>query len=155
MSFCKKHRSCTDCGFLTIRERELFQTERTEFSSADGRNNSDALYTDEMSCYRDQWTARYVEGSIEDADLDRELHEDRRDCRYFFEYEPNYTPKQHRDRQDDLRKEKLQLRIALLGFAGALLGGLLGTLLPFLLAFFGGDRNSQIPEQASPRERFP
>ena len=102
-------------------------------SSADGRNYSDLLYTDEMRCYRDQWTARYVDGSIEDEDLDRELHADRRDCRYFFRYEPNLTPREHRDRQDERRKERLQLRIALLGFFGALLGAVLGTLLPALI----------------------
>ena len=104
-------------------------------SSADGRNMSDVLYTDEMCCYRDQWTAK-VERFIEDGNLDRELHADRRDCRYFFQYEPNFTPEEHRDRQDERRKERLQWRIALLGFAGALLGGLIGT---FLTAFFGGD----------------
>ena len=136
MSFCKKNRTCCDCGFLTIRERELVRTERTMLSSADGRNMSDVLYTDEMCCYRDQWTTKDVERFIEDGNLDRELHADRRDCRYFFQYEPNFTPEEHRDRQDERRKERLQWRIALLGFAGALLGGLIGT---FLTAFFGGD----------------
>ena len=91
VSFCKKNRTCCDCGFLTIRERELVRTERAMLSSADGRNMSDVLYTDEMCCYRDQWTAKDVERFIEDGNLDRELHADRRDCRYFFQYEPNFT----------------------------------------------------------------
>lgn len=140
MSFCKKNRDCTDCGFLTIRDRELVQSERDMISSADGRNWSDQLYIDETRCYKDQWGARFVEGSIEEEDLDRELNADRRDCRYFFQYEPNFTPEEHRDRQDERRRERLQWRIAVLGFVGALLGGLVGTLGSSLFsAFFGKD----------------
>ena len=130
MSFFKKNRRCTGCGFLTIRERELVQSERASLSSADGRNHSDVLYTDEMRCYKDQWATGYVEGSIGDEDLDRELREDRRDCRYFVQYEPNFTPAEHLDRQDERRKERLQWKIALLGFAGALIGSFLGKFLP-------------------------
>jgi len=58
-----------------------------------------------------------------------ELSRDGSTWAYFTPYEPNFTPAQHQERQDERRKEGLQWRIALLGFVGALLGGILGAIL--------------------------
>lgn len=56
-----------------------------------------------------------------------EVETDRSECTGFAAYEAGFTPEQHLEHQIEGRKEKLQWRIAKLGFYGGLVGGALGA----------------------------
>lgn len=135
--FRKNKRTCDECGFLTIHNQELTRADRFGLLSIT-QNSSDASLPanpEYTRCYKGLWNSD-LDSSIDNASLHEELTLDRNKCRYFAEYEPNFNPTQHQERQDEKRKERLQLKIAWLGFTGGLLGSIVGQMLWFLFSRF-------------------
>jgi hypothetical protein len=125
-------RTCLDCGFLTIRTREVTQAQRVMLASR-GESAAMPTHSEQTDCFRNLWVEydlNYWEPSLEGV-FD-ELKRSRDKCVGFFPYESGFTPAQHLERQEGRRREKLQWRIARLGFFGALLGALIGSVLPSL-----------------------
>jgi len=85
-------------------------------------------------CYQNRWVDYELGYSGDSIDgVAEELKTSRDDCGGFINHEPGSTPQQHLDRQEQLRKERVQSRIALLAFLGALLGALIPSILSRLL----------------------
>lgn len=131
----RKVRTCYDCGFLTIRGRELTRADRIELYSITSNSSSASLPADPNStrCYKGLWDSD-LDTFTDFATLHDELRQDRSRCNYFVQYEPNFSPLKHQERQDEKRKERLQLKIAWLGFAGGLIGSIVGQILWFLFS---------------------
>ena len=62
-----------------------------------------------------------------------EIERSRDNCPGFVTYEAGFNPAQLLEAQLEQRKERLQWRIAKLGFWGVLLGGIVGTIILSLL----------------------
>jgi len=128
-AFLRRHkRTCLDCGFLMIEETELIPSDRT-LLGAHGKAGlpAGALLT---NCRRSLWVG--YELAYGGPDLDgvfQEIEKSRKKCIGFFRYEPAFTPTQHLDLQEQRRREKLNWKIARLGFFGGVLGALIGSFL--------------------------
>ncbi len=107
--------------------------------SSHGESAAMPTHSEQTECFRSLWVEydlTYFEYSLEGV-FD-ELKRSRDDCAGFFPYESGFTPAQHLERQEERRREKLQWRIARLGFLGALLGALIGSVLPNLWRWVEG-----------------
>ena len=117
--------TCKDCGFLAFKEREVSKAERIELErpvSAGGLDLSLVRASpDRTSCARNLWT--------EGGGVLEEIDRPRRKCPGFYRHEAGYSPAQHFELQQQRRRERLQWRIAMLGFFGGVLGGFTGTFL--------------------------
>ncbi len=125
-------KTCLDCGFLTIRRRELSQADRVMLG-AKGRSSVMPANPEQTQCFKNLWTQydlMYAAASF--GGVVEEIGRDRKPCQGFTVYEAGFTPEQHLEHPIDRRKEKLQWRIAKLGFLGALLGGIVATALAIL-----------------------
>ena len=80
-------------------------------------------------CFKNLWDYELHYSGDTFEGVFEELERLRDECSGFAPYEAGFTPAQHLERQIEQRKEKLQWRIAKLGFLGALLGGLVGSVI--------------------------
>jgi len=88
---------------------------------------------EQTRCFRNLWDYDlHYSGDTFDGVIE-EIERGRDDCPGFEPYAAGFTPEQHLENQIEQRKEKLQWRIAKLGFWGALLGGVVGTIIVYLL----------------------
>jgi hypothetical protein len=128
-------KTCFECGYLTIHGRELDRSDRIELYSISAQGSSASLPADSnhTRCCKGLWDSD-LDGSVDSRTLHDELRRDRKSCAYFAKYEPTFNPNGHQERQDEKRKESLQLKIALLGFSGGLLGSIVGQILWFLFS---------------------
>jgi len=98
------------------------------------------VHPEQTRCFKNLWDydLNYTGGTFDG--VIEEIERGRNNCAGFLPYEAGLTPAQHLESQIEQRKEKLQWRIAKLGFWGALLGGIAGTILlqflKWLNAFF-------------------
>lgn len=121
-------RTCLDCGFLTIQGRELFEPERVMIGTG-GHSAVMPANPEQTRCFKNLWVEydlTYTTGDFQGVVA--EVETDRSECAGFALYEAGFTPEQHLEHQIEERKEKLQWRIAKLGFYGGLLGGAVGTI---------------------------
>jgi hypothetical protein len=121
-------KTCLDCGFLTIQGREITSPERIMLATR-GQSASMPAHSDKTRCFKNIWEydLHYVGDSI--AGVFDELESPRDECTGFARYEPGLSPARHLERQEEERKGKLQLRIARLGFYGALIGGVVTAII--------------------------
>ncbi len=123
-----KLKTCLDCGFLTIRGRELSRPERIILGTK-GQSAVMPADAEQTRCFKNLWllydltyaTANFS-GVIE------EIERDRNQCPGFALYEAGFTLEQHLEHQKDQRKERLQWKIAILGILSALVGIVLAAL---------------------------
>jgi hypothetical protein len=80
---------------------------------------------EDTRCCRGQWVDFDLNGGGELDAIGREMREPRTACRFFFPYAPGYTPKQHLDLHEKHRDKRLQVKIAIWAFVGALVGSLI------------------------------
>lgn len=127
-----KKRTCLNCGFLTIQDSELSRPAQIMLGSR-GVSAVMPTHPEQTRCFKNLWDydLTYIgdtfDGVIEEIELSRD------NCPGFVTYEAGFTPAQHLEAQLEQRKERLQWRIAKLGFWGALLGGIVGTIILSLL----------------------
>lgn len=129
-AFLHRHtRTCLDCGFLTIKGRELTQAERFMLSTR-GRSAVMPANTEQTGCSKNLWVDYELTyfGDSEDGVFE-EIERPRRKCPGFFWHEHGFTPAQHLEHQEQRRREQLQWKIAILGFFGGVLGALIGSFL--------------------------
>jgi hypothetical protein len=82
------------------------------------------------NCRRGLWAGYELTCCTPDIDgVFDEIEKNRNKCIGFFRYEPAFTPAQHLDIQEQRRREKLNWKIARLGFFGGVLGALIGSFL--------------------------
>lgn len=79
------------------------------------------------NCFRGCWVTydlTYVgsRSTIASMEMLDELERDRRDCQYFFRYEPGLTPSAHIERQAQVRRDWLQW---VRGLGGGIIGALI------------------------------
>ncbi len=121
-------KTCLDCGFLTIRGRELSRPERIMLSTC-GKSAVMPAHSEQTRCFKNLWDYDlHYSGDTFDGVVD-EIGRSRDDCSGFAPYEAGLHPGKHLENQLEMRKEKLRWRIAKLGFWGALLGGIVGTII--------------------------
>ena len=121
-------RTCLSCGFLTIQGFEISQPER-KMIGTHGQSVVMPAHPEQTRCFKNLWDYDLIYvGDTFDGVIE-EIGRNRDDCPGFLPYEAGLTPAQHLESQVEQRKEKLQWRIAKLGFWGALLGGIAGTIL--------------------------
>ena len=118
--------TCQDCGFLTFEEREISKAERMMLRTpgvSPGMLITSKVQTNPggTSCARNLWTGMH--GVYE------EINRPRQKCPGFLQHEAGYSPAQHFELQEQRRRERLQWRIAMLGFFGAVLGAFIGSFL--------------------------
>ena len=123
-----RKRTCLDCGFLTIRGRELTQPERVMLGTK-GQSAVMPANADQTRCFKNLWDYDLTYVGDNFGGVVEEIERERHQCRGFAPYEAGFTPEQHLEHQIDQRKEKLQWRIAKLSFFGALLGGVIGIMI--------------------------
>ncbi len=106
---------------------EMALADRIEVAS--GQSASLPSKHEETACHKRLWVDYELTfiGTNYRAIVE-ELNQPRRDCPGFQKYEPGFSPEQHKRIQLETRQHRQQMRIALLGFLGALIGGLIGTL---------------------------
>ena len=117
--------TCLNCGFLTIKGHELSEGERIMLGTR-GVSAKMPANPELTRCAKGLWKdyeLNYVGNSL-DAVFE-EIDCPRQTCRGFFQYEPGHTPAKHFELQEQRRRERLQWRIALLGFFGAFVGSFL------------------------------
>ena len=120
-------RTCLDCGFLTIQGRELSRPQRKMLGTK-GQSASMPANSEQTRCFKNLWDYDLIySGDILDGVVE-EIEKDRNECSGFASYDAGFTPEQHLEHQIEERKEKLQWKIAKLGFMGALLGAIVGTI---------------------------
>lgn len=86
-------------------------------------------HSEQTRCFKNLWDYDLIYiGDAFDGVID-EISRSRDDCKGFASYEAGFSPQQHLENQVEQRKERLQWRIAKLGFFGALLGGFVGTII--------------------------
>jgi len=123
--------TCLDCGFLTIEGRELSGAERIMLELATGRVSAGMPANPELTwCAKKLWTGyelNYASNSLNG--VLEEIDRPRQNCPGFMRHEAGYTPAQHFELQKQRRRERLQWRIAMLGFFGGVLGGFIGSFL--------------------------
>lgn len=125
-------KTCLDCGFLTIQDRELSRPQRITLGTR-GKSAVMPAHSEQTRCFKDLWDYDlHYSGDTFDGVIE-EIERSRDDCPGFELYEPGFTPEQHLENQIQQRKEKLQWRIAKLGFWGGLLGGAVGTIIVWFL----------------------
>lgn len=125
-------KTCLDCGFLTIQNRVLSRPQRIMLSTR-GRSAVMPAHPEQIRCFKNLWDYDlHYSGDTFDGVIE-EIERGRDDCPGFEPYGAGFTPEQHLENQIEQRKEKLQWRIAKLGFWGALLGGVVGTIIVYLL----------------------
>jgi hypothetical protein len=125
-------RTCLDCAFLTIQGRELSWPER-KMLGTEGKSAVMPAHPDRTRCFKNLWDydLHYLGDSFDG--VVEEIGRPRDDCPGFASYEAGFTPEQQLEHQIEQRKEKLQWRIAKLGFFGAILGGIAGTVILAIL----------------------
>jgi len=133
-------RTCLDCGFLTTHGKEVRRALRVSLE----RNIPSVEDNEGVRCSKRLWVD-FDLSSAQDKDvvffeMYDELERSRRRCGGFFKYEPGFDPAAHLQRQEEVRKEHLQWRIAKLGFVGALFGGAIGVLLVKLFEWLAATR---------------
>jgi hypothetical protein len=121
-------RTCLDCGFLTIRGRELSQPDRVMLGSK-GQSAVMPAHPEQTRCFKNLWDYDLIYTGDDFHGVVEEIERERNQCPGFASHEAGFTPEQHLEHQIEQRKEKLQWRIAKLGFYGALLGGIAGTII--------------------------
>ena len=123
-----QRRTCLDCGFLTIQGRELSRPERIMLNTR-GESAVMPAHSEQTRCFKNLWDYDlHYSGDTFEAVIE-EISQPRDECLGFDSYEAGFSPAQHIENQVEQRKEKLQWRIAKLGFLGALLGGVVGTII--------------------------
>lgn len=121
-------RTCLCCGFLTSQGFEISQPERIMLGTR-GQSAVMPPHPEQTQCFKKLWDYGLIYvGDTFDGVIE-EIERSRDDCTGFLPYEAGLTPDQHLESQKEQREEKLQWRIAKLGFCGALLGGIAGTLI--------------------------
>lgn len=126
----KKNRTCLDCGLLTIEGSQLTGADRLMLASR-GVSAKMPANPERTRCFQDCWVdydLSYVGDSF-DGVLE-ELDANRNKCQSFIQYESGFTPAEHLEREEQRRRERIQLRIAKWGFLGGLIGALVGSTLP-------------------------
>lgn len=125
-------RTCLDCGFLTIQGREISQPQRVMLGTR-GQSAVMPAHPEQTRCFKNLWDydLHYVGDTF--GGVIEEIERGRDDCPGFLPYEAGFTPVQHLENQIEQRKEKLQWRIAQLGFFGALFGGIAGAIIIAIL----------------------
>lgn len=123
-----EEKTCLDCGFLTIQNKEISHPQRIMIGT-EGKSASMPSNYEQTRCFKDLWEydLHYIGNSF-DGVID-EIKINRNSCRGFIPYEPGFTPEQHIEIQLENRKEKLQWKVAILGFLGSLLGGIIVTII--------------------------
>jgi hypothetical protein len=128
-------KTCLECGFLTIEGRELQRADRVMLGTLDARGQSAVMpmIPESARCFKNLWDydLTYSGDSLEGV-ID-ELGRDRSRCPGFVNYEAGFTPVQHLDRLDQQRDNKLQWRIAKIGFWSAVVGGIVGAIVTAIL----------------------
>jgi len=130
-----KMKTCLDCGFLTILGRELSKPERVMVGTK-GQSAVMPADAEQTRCFKNLWLYDLTNATANFNGVIEEIERDRHQCRGFASYDAGFSPQQHLDHQEGQRKERLQWRIAKLGFFGALLGGILGTMVPAAMKWF-------------------
>ena len=126
-----QRRTCLDCGFLTIQGRELSRPDRIMLGSH-GQSVMPA-HPEQTRCFKDLWDYElYYSGDSFDGVVE-EIGRPRDECPGFATYEAGFSPAQHLENQVEQRKEKLQWRVAKLGFWGALVGAIAGAIAGILI----------------------
>ena len=121
--------TCLDCGFLTIRGHEISQPERAMLGTG-GISAVMPADPEQTRCFKNLWVQYELTYTGDDFHgVIEEIERDRTQCPGFAKYEARFFPEQHLENQIEQRKEKLQWRIAKLGFFGALFGGIAGTII--------------------------
>ncbi|MBN1291131.1 MAG: hypothetical protein JXB48_04760 [Candidatus Latescibacteria bacterium] len=123
-----KKKTCLDCGFLTIHGFEISRPERIMLGTH-GQSAVMPAHSEQTRCFKNLWIYDLIYSGDTFNGVIEEIERNRDDCPGFLPYEAGLTPAQHLESQLEKRKEKLQWRIAKLGFWGALFGGIVGTLL--------------------------
>jgi hypothetical protein len=87
-------------------------------------------------CHRNLWVIYDLTYTGDSLDgVFEEIERPRDKCPGFFQYESGFAPDQHFQRRDEKQREKLQWRIAILGFGGALIGAIVGSRLHELVSW--------------------
>lgn len=131
----KKSKTCLDCGFLTIRGAELSKATRLMLSCLGTNSQSTMPANPEQAfCYKNLWVNYDLSYSGDSLiGVIEELQEDRDQCSGFLSYEAGFAPEQHIEHQIELRKERLQWKIARFSFFGGFVGGVAATILKWIL----------------------
>jgi len=132
----RKSRTCLDCGLVTIQDAELTLADRVMLGTR-GQSAVMPSHPERTCCYQKRWVDYDLTYSIADSleGVFDELEASRDKCAGFIEYLPGSTPQQQLDKQERLRRERVQRRIAALGFLGGLIGALIGSILPKLMSW--------------------